>query len=78
MNIASTVTPVTLNSMTKVSKGSKKAINAQLEHLAHEVELATNKRRRKIAEERFRINAIRIGADDEYEPIRPFWRKKAT
>ena len=64
--------------MKKVSKGSQKAKKAQLEHLAHEVALATNKRRRKIAEERSRINAIRLGADDEYEPIRPFWRSKSS
>ena len=64
--------------MKKVSKGSKKAIKAQLEQLAHDVALAANKRRRKIAEERSRINAIRLGADDEYEPIRPFWRGKSS
>jgi len=40
--------------MSNVSASTQKRLSAHLQHLAIEVEIATNKRRRAIAEKRFR------------------------
>ena len=49
-------------SMSNVSARTQKQLSAHLQHLAIEAELATNKRRRAIAEKRFR---------DANRPLRP-------
>ena len=48
--------------MSNVSASTQKRLSAHLQHLAIEVEIATNKRRRAIAEKRFR---------DANRPLRP-------
>jgi len=48
--------------MSNVTSRTQKQLSAHLQHLAIEVELATNKRRRAIAEKRFR---------DANRPVRP-------
>ena len=61
--------------MKKGSTDLQKSLKAQLEHLAHEVKLIANKRGRASAEDRNQRSGSRNGPIDEYDSIRPFWRR---
>ena len=63
--------------MKKVSTGRKKILKAQLEHLAHEVALVAGKRRGDTDAGRSSLSGTRFRPIDEYDSIRPFWRKRS-
>ena len=60
--------------MKKVSIGRQKTLKTQLEHFAHEVELMAGKRRRENATDR---SGSQFRPIDEYDSIRPLWRKRS-
>jgi hypothetical protein len=60
--------------MKKISIGRQKTLKAQLEHFAHEAELMAGKRRRENATDR---SASQFRPLDEYDSIRPLWRKRS-
>ena len=64
--------------MKKVSTDHQKSLKAQLEHLAHEVVLIASKRRRTNAADPSSRRGSRFGPVDEYDSIRPFWRKRSS
>ncbi|QNI65383.1 hypothetical protein SynA1544_02460 [Synechococcus sp. A15-44] len=62
--------------MKKDSTGRQKILKAQLEHLAHEVELIAGKRRGATTADRSTSSGSRSKPIDEYDSIRPFWRSR--
>ncbi|QNI65344.1 hypothetical protein [Synechococcus sp. A15-44] len=60
--------------MTKVSIGRQKTLKTQLEHVAHEAELMAGKRRRENTTDR---SGSQFRPIDEYDSIRPLWRKRS-
>ena len=63
--------------MKKGSTDLQKSLKAQLEHLAHEVKLIANKRGRAGTKDPSQRSGSRSGPIDEYDSIRPFWRRSS-